>query len=172
MKYQYDYPMPSVTADCLIFAFDKNEKCLKLLLIKRKDDPFKGYWAIPGGFVEFNESIDEAAKRELKEETGIVDVPLEQFYTFGNPNRDPRGRVITIAHYCIINIDDVKIKAGDDAENADWFNIKNLPELAFDHDMIINMAISKILIKINHIKNIGKLLPNNMTLLEIKGLLR
>jgi 8-oxo-dGTP diphosphatase len=129
-KYCYDYPRPSVSVDILIIA-DK-----KILLIERKNDPFKGVWALPGGFVEENEDLFDAACRELKEETGIENVTLKQFGAFGKPGRDPRGHTISIGFMAILPTV-VKATAGDDANKAKWFSVDNLPMLAFDHTEII-----------------------------------
>ena len=142
-KYIYHWPRPMVTVDAVVFAFFQNKP--HLLLIKRKNEPFQGKWAIPGGFVGIDEELGTAVARELAEETGLLNVPLEQMHTFGKCGRDPRGRQITIAYMAIATegIDD--IKAGDDAENAQWFDIENLPEdLAFDHKQVAEFAIKKL----------------------------
>lgn len=136
--YTYKYPHPAVTTDCIIFGFDGSN--IKLLLIQRGLDPYKGAWAFPGGFLEMNETAEEGAKRELQEETGLTDAHVEQFYTFTKVDRDPRERVITIAHYALVRLSEVK--AGDDASKAQWFSLDNIPELAFDHDMILKKAIA------------------------------
>ncbi len=130
----------NVTADAVVFKKEKSETFI--LLIKRKNPPFQNQWALPGGFVENNEDLETAAKRELKEETGIELVSCEQLFTFGTPGRDPRGRTITIAYVGFAKEND-KPKAADDAKEAKWFNIKDLPELAFDHQQIIELAISR-----------------------------
>ena len=113
-------------------------------LVKRKIEPFKNKWAIPGGFVQIDESIEEAAKRELEEETGVKEVYLEQLYTFGDVDRDPRGRVITITYFALINSDKIKLKATTDVSEADWFSINNVPSLSFDHDKILKYAIKRL----------------------------
>jgi len=142
-KYIYDWPRPMVTVDAVVFAFLKNKA--KLLLIKRRNEPFKGKWALPGGFVGIDEEIEAAAARELAEETGIAGVPLEQMHTFGNVGRDPRGRQITIAFMGIATERKNKIKAGDDAAEARWFDIVKLPkDLAFDHNEVAKFAINKL----------------------------
>lgn len=126
------YKKPSVTVDTLIFTIGEHEtdnyrelenKELEILLIRRKGHPFKGKWAIPGGFVNISESIDEAAQRELKEETGVENVYLEQLYTWGEVNRDPRMRVISTSYMALVNKEQLKVKAGDDAEDAKWFSL-------------------------------------------------
>jgi 8-oxo-dGTP diphosphatase len=137
MPFVYEYPRPAVCVDCVIFTHDKSS----ILLIKRAQEPFKGYWALPGGFIEMDEALEESAKRELEEETGLKNIPLEQFYTYGNPGRDPRGRVISIAFFGVVNPEDSKICAGSDAANAQWFPLGELPILAFDHSQIILKAL-------------------------------
>lgn len=141
-RYCYDYPRPGVSADVVVFGYFDQE--LKLLLILRKHDPFKGLWALPGGFMEINETIETCALRELREETAIQQAKLEQLYAFSAINRDPRSRIITIAFWTIINYKIDHIHAGDDAIEAKWFNFKSLPLLAFDHLEIINKAIEKL----------------------------
>jgi len=134
--YTYNYPKPSVTTDCIIIKTvdDKNE----VLLIKRRHNPFAGKWALPGGFVENHEDLEDGAKRELEEETGLTNLELHQFKTYGTPGRDPRGHTISVVYYGIINNNSIGMKAGDDAEEAAWFDLNQLPPLAFDHDQILN----------------------------------
>lgn len=143
MPYTYEFPRPSLTVDCVIFAKDADG--LKVLLIKRANEPFKDGWALPGGFVEMDEPIKEAAKRELEEETGLMDIDLSQFYTFGDDiYRDPRGRTVSVVYTGITDINKQNIKASSDAKEAKWFSIKNLPLIAFDHSEIIKMAVKQI----------------------------
>ena len=139
-KYHYKYPRPSVTTDCVIFGYEGNT--LKVLLIERGNEPFKGYWAFPGGFLNMEESAEEGAKRELYEETGLKDAVIKQFHTYTDPDRDPRGRVISIAYYALIQISEVK--GGDDAAQARWFAIDEVPALAFDHDQMLQDALAKL----------------------------
>jgi 8-oxo-dGTP diphosphatase len=147
-KYVYDWPMPMVSVDAVIFAVA--EGAGKLLLIKRKYEPFKGKWAIPGGFIGIDEDLDDAVARELAEETGLTDVSLEQLHTFGKPGRDPRGRQITVVFWGIITEGFEKIKAGDDAQLAQWFDINSLPtDMAFDHDHVAKFAIERLKSKLN-----------------------
>ena len=142
-KYIYDWPRPMVTADAAVFTFIRGKA--KLLLIRRAGEPFKGKWALPGGFIEINEELADAAARELAEETGLANITLEQLHTFGKCGRDPRGRQITIVFTGIATKEHKKIKAGDDAKDARWFDIENLPkEIAFDHDEVARFAIKKL----------------------------
>lgn len=125
-----------LTVDIALYKTINNQ--VFILLIKRGNEPFKESWALPGGFVDMDETLIDAAKRELSEETGITDVNLKQFYTYGDLNRDPRGRTVSVVYYSFVNQDKANAVAGDDAADAYWFSIKNLPLLAFDHKMIIN----------------------------------
>lgn len=136
--FSYKYPRPAVTTDCVIFGFDGKQ--LHILLIERSRDPYKGTWALPGGFLEMDETAEEGAARELYEETHVKNVFLEQFYVFSAVNRDPRERVVTIAFYALVRQSDYQILAGDDAARACWFEVDELPPLAFDHDEIISKA--------------------------------
>ena len=142
-KYVYDWPMPMVSVDAAVFAVRKDGT--KILLINRKNEPFKGKWAIPGGFIGIDEELDDAVARELAEETGLTGIKLEQMHTFGKPGRDPRGRQITVVYIGIITEGLDRIKAGDDAQKAQWFDINALPsDLAFDHDAVTKFAIDKL----------------------------
>lgn len=163
-SYCYRYPHPAVTTDAVIFTISENK--LRLLLIKRGVDPFKGFWAIPGGFLELNEDLDECARRELKEETGLENIYLEQLHTFGKPDRDPRERVITVAYYAITSNADMKPKAASDASAAEWFPIDQLPKLAFDHDKIINMAHNRLKLNLDYSAIAFQFLPETFTLSE------
>lgn len=141
MAFTYNYPRPMVTTD--IIVFNTIESTTLILLIKRLNDPFKDCWALPGGFVDKNEPLLNAANRELEEETGLKNLQLEQFYTFGNPNRDPRGHTISVVFTAQISDSKVSARAGDDAKEVQWFNVNSLPHLAFDHQEIILQAIKK-----------------------------
>ena len=145
LNYCYKYPHPAVTADCVIFGFDESNK-MKVLLIQRGNDPYKGKWAFPGGFMNIDETAEQCARRELEEETGLKDVAVEQFYTFSDVNRDPRERILSVAHYAIIRLSDVK--GSDDAAKAQWFSIDEIPSLAFDHEFMFQKAIQIIKEKI------------------------
>ena len=149
MAYTYDYPRPSLTVDCVIFGLDASAR-LKVLLIQRGHDPFEGSWALPGGFVDMNEPLEAAALRELKEETGVENVFIEQLYTFGTPERDPRGRVVTVVYYALINLAEYKISADSDVKDVGWFAIDDLPKLAFDHAEILETAIQRLRGKVRY----------------------
>lgn len=137
LKYHYKYPHPAVTTDCVIFGYDGRQ--LKVLLIERGNEPDKGKWAFPGGFLNIDEQAETGALRELQEETGMTNADIRQFHTFSAPKRDPRERVISIAYYALVKIQDVK--GGDDAARASWFAIDDVPELAFDHDLMFKLAL-------------------------------
>lgn len=137
-KYSYEYPRPAMTSDCVIFGFDG--RALRILLIERGVEPFKGYWALPGGFMRMDETIEQCAARELQEETGVSNVFLEQFHTFSSVDRDPRGRVVTVAFIALVRPDDYEVAGGDDATMAIWFDASMLPPLAFDHQEIVAKA--------------------------------
>ena len=180
------YPKPSVTVDCVVFGLDDVQK-LKVLLIQRGVAPYEDEWALPGGFVKIDESIEAAAVRELKEETGIDKVFLEQLYTFGEVDRDPRDRVITVAYYALINIGEYILKAQTDGEitarsafrgflettrtkDAKWFSVEELPALAFDHEQILNAAKQRLKGKLRY-QPIGfELLPTKFTLTQLQRL--
>jgi 8-oxo-dGTP diphosphatase len=139
-----------VAVDAIVFGYNKDEG-VSLLLIKRKYDPFKGSWAIPGGFVLDHEGLEEAVARELREETGIKINYLEQLYTFGKPDRDPRTRILSVAYFGLVKSDQFeKLKAATDADEAAWFNFKKLPKLAFDHKEILKVAIDRLRGKISY----------------------
>lgn len=168
MTHTYEFPRPAVTVDCVVFGLDLKEDALRIMLIERDVPPFKGRWALPGGFVKMDESVDEAARRELREETGIEGVFLEQLYTFGEVSRDPRERVISVAYYALVSLEGHAIEAGTDARAAAWFSIDDLPGLAFDHDSIVDVAILRLKGKVVY-EPIGfKLLPEKFTLSELQ----
>ena len=139
--YAYEYPRPMVTLDAVVFSVNGGET--KVLLIRRGNPPFEGQWALPGGFVEMDETLDAGVARELQEETGVSGVDLEQFYTFGNPGRDPRGRSITVAFMGYADAENCEVQGGDDAAEARWFPTNGLPPLAFDHADIVQRALSE-----------------------------
>ncbi|MBU2590079.1 MAG: NUDIX hydrolase [Nanoarchaeota archaeon] len=157
---------PSVTVDIILFTI--TGETLKVLLVKRRIEPFRNMWALPGGFVGMNETLDQAARRELQEETGVKEHYLEQLYTFGNPERDPRGRVITVSYFALINSKDLKLKADTDVIEAKWFPINQLPELAFDHKNILDYALERLRYKLEYTTVAFQLLPQKFTLTELQ----
>ncbi|MCC6806509.1 MAG: NUDIX hydrolase [Deltaproteobacteria bacterium] len=164
----YKYERPALAVDCVVFGRD--EKALKVLLIKRGLPPFKDMWALPGGFVRIDESLDAAARRELKEETGFADVFLEQLYTFGAVDRDPRERVVSVAYYALVNLQGHQPKAASDAAEADWFALDALPKLAFDHKEILRVARERLRAKVRY-QPIGfELLPEKFSLSALQRL--
>ena len=135
MNFTYEYPRPAVTVDIIVVT---DEKMPRLLLIKRKNPPCMGAWALPGGFMDMDETLIQAANRELFEETGLKNLKLEQFYTFSKVDRDPRGRTISTVFYTKVSSEiGNQAVANDDAAELEWFNVSELPELAFDHDYIL-----------------------------------
>lgn len=147
MSYTYAYPKPSVTTDCILI--NKIHGIEKILLIKRKHEPFMGKWAFPGGFVEIDEDLPAGAQRELEEETGLSNIQLTQFKTYGKPDRDPRGRTISVVYYALLASQSLLVQAGDDAAQAAWYDLHNLPELAFDHAKILSEFIDFLLKNVN-----------------------
>ena len=167
-QYCYEYPRPSVAVDCVTFGLDEGD--LKVLLIERKHDPFAGSWALPGGFVEMNEDLETAARRELEEETHVRLSYLEQLHTYGAPERDPRGRVISVAYFALVKLVDHNVMADSDAKNAKWFCVNKLPKLAFDHRKIVTMARVRLEGKVRY-QPIGfDLLPKKFTLSQLQKL--
>src|ERR1700758_1755650 len=142
------YERPSVTVDVVMMTLRQGD--LHVLLIKRRSWPYEGMWAIPGGFVNPDESLETAAKRELREETAVEDVYLEQLYTFGDPGRDPRTRVITVVYFALLDSDRLQVRAADDAVDVSWFSVYNLPALAFDHSKILQYALSRLRGKLDY----------------------
>jgi 8-oxo-dGTP diphosphatase len=168
VSYTYKYPHPAVTVDGVVFGYDDAD--LKVLLIQRQQAPHKAKWALPGGFVGIDEALEDAARRELEEETGIAELYLEQLYTFGNPKRDPRERVISVAYYALVTLADHAVRAASDAKNVAWFPLAKLPPLAFDHDEIIAVALRRLRGKIRY-EPIGfELLPEKFPLSELQRL--
>ena len=160
-----DFPKPSVSVDVVIFTLRDND--LQVLLVKRKIAPYAGRWAIPGGFVHIDEPLDTAARRELEEEAGVRDVYLEQLYTFGDPKRDPRGRVITVAYFALIPAP-LAVQAGSDAAEARWWSMYHLPTLAFDHAKILDYALTRLRYKLEYTAVGFQLLPPTFTLTELQ----
>lgn len=166
--FEYQYPHPAVTVDCVVFGLDDDD--LKVLLIKRKFEPFKDAWALPGGFVQIDEDISEAAIRELKEETNVSNLYLEQLATYGKPERDPRERVISIAYFAIANLFKHHVQARTDALEVAWFQSDQLPSLAFDHDRIISDALQRLQDKIRYQPLVFEFLPDKFTLPQLQNL--
>jgi 8-oxo-dGTP diphosphatase len=168
MPHTYKYPRPALTVDCVVFGFDETE--LKVLLIQRGLEPFKGRWALPGGFVRLEETLEEAARRELEEEAGLKQVFLEQLYTFGAVKRDPRERVVSVAYYALVKMSAHQTKAATDAADAKWFPIAESPKLAFDHADILQTALGRLKAKVRY-EPIGfELLPPKFTLSQLQRL--
>jgi 8-oxo-dGTP diphosphatase len=168
MPHSYEYPRPALAVDAVVFALD--EKNLKVLLIKRALPPGVGKWALPGGFVRMEESLDDAARRELQEEAGLNNVFLEQLYTFGAPKRDPRGRTVSVAYYALVKLSDHNVRAATDARDAAWFDVAKLPPLVFDHDAIVETARQRLRGKVRY-QPIGfELLPKKFTLTQLQQL--
>lgn len=158
----------SLSVDCVIFGYADGK--LKVALIERKKPPFVGHWAIPGGFVEGDETVEQAAMRELKEETGIGDIYMEQFHVFSDPDRDPRGRVITVAFFALIASDKIQLVSSDDAAQAQWFPAYDLPSLPFDHDQIYAQALEALRFTVTVKPIIFELLPKKFTLSMLQNL--
>ena len=168
MPHTYRHARAALTVDCVVFGFDAGE--LKVLLIQRALAPFKGHWSLPGGFVHVDETLDDAARRELAEETGLQHVFLEQLYTFGAVKRDPRERVVSVAHFALVKLSDHAAKAATDAAEAAWFKISALPRLAFDHADMVAAALTRLQGKVRY-QPIGfELLPPKFTLSELQHL--
>ena len=156
----------AIAVDVVLFTIQ--DGTLKVLLVKRQQAPYRGAWALPGGLVEQDESVDTAVLRELQEETNIDNVYLEQLYTFGEPNRDPRGRVITVAYYALVNWQQFQLKARQRVSEASWFPVKRLPTLAFDHERIVGYALERLRYKINYTTVGFQLLSRQFTLTELQ----
>jgi 8-oxo-dGTP diphosphatase len=156
---------PLVTVDVVIFSLREND--LRVLLIRRKYPPHQGMWAIPGGFVQPDEALEAAAVRRLKEETGLGDVYLEQLYTFGEPNRDPRARIITVAYFAVIPPAD-ELPASEDMSRVRWWSIYSLPQLAFDHDQVLSYALTRLRYKLEYTAVGFELLPADFSLTELQ----
>lgn len=142
-KYEYKYPRPALTTDAIVFGVDKKLKKVQVLLILRKNDPFKNQWAFPGGFVDIDETVENCVVRELEEETGLKQKTFEQLITVSELERDPRTRTISVVFWSLIKTN-YDIKGLDDAKDAKWFSVTELPELAFDHKKILEKAIKKL----------------------------
>jgi 8-oxo-dGTP diphosphatase len=168
MTFSYEYPRAALAVDCVVFGLDETD--LKVLLIQRKLHPFQHAWALPGGFVHLDETIDEAARRELEEEAGVHDVYLEQLYTFGALDRDPRERIVTVAYYALAKLSDHRIRAATDAMGVGWFSLDDLPKLAFDHDAIVSRAHERLRGKVRYAPVGFELLPPRFSLTQLQRL--
>jgi 8-oxo-dGTP diphosphatase len=167
-KYTYEYPRPALTVDCVVFGLDDED--LKVLLVQRADNPFAGRWALPGGFVEMDETLDAAARRELEEETGLRIRFLEQLHTCGAVHRHPRGRVVTVAYFALVRLTDCDPRAASDARDARWCSVSQPPRLAFDHADILRVAHDRLRTKLSY-QPIGfELLPAKFTLRHLQHL--
>src|SRR5919199_967377 len=161
------YERPSVTVDVVIFTLQNGE--LHVLLVKRKNWPFEGCWAIPGGFINMDESLEQAARRELEEETGVRDIYLEQLYTFGAPKRDPRTRVISVAYIALVRADMQTLRVSEESTDVRWFAVRRLPgPLAFDHDTILATGLDRLRSKLEYTTLAFQLLPEVFSILELK----
>jgi len=166
LPYCYAYPHPAVTTDVVLFTIDDSR--LKLLLISRASEPFAGQWALPGGFLEIDEDLKDGALRELREETGVSGIYLEQLRTFGRPGRDPRERVISVAYYALAPCERLTVRAASDAAEASWFPVADLPALAFDHAQIIQAAHERLVAKLDYSTIAFQFMPERFTLSELQ----
>jgi 8-oxo-dGTP diphosphatase len=164
------FRMPKVTMTTDIVIFTIREGHLEILLIQRSNPPFQGWWALPGGLVEEDEDLDVCAGRELEEETKVAGIALEQLHTFGAPQRDPRGRLVTVAYYTLVRPDFLNPKAASDAANVRWFEVDKLPSLAFDHAAIIAMARGRLPFRLDESPDAFGFLPKKFTLVELRTL--
>jgi len=160
------YERPAVTVDVLIFTVLQEK--LQIALIQRGLPPYEGEWALPGGFVRADESLDEAARREIAEEAGVTDTFLEQLYTFGDPERDPRGRVITVAYFALVPGEKLVLRAETDAAAVQWFPVHAVPALAFDHAEILAAAVNRLKAKLEYANIAFALLPASFSLSELQ----
>jgi 8-oxo-dGTP diphosphatase len=168
MAFTYEYPRAALAVDCVVFGLDASD--LKVLLVQRQLPPFEHAWALPGGFVRVDETVDTAARRELAEEAGVADVFLEQLYTFGDLDRDPRERVVTVAYYALAKLADHKVRAATDAIGVGWFALDDLPKLAFDHARIVDAARERLRGKVRYAPIGFELLPPRFSLTQLQRL--
>jgi len=166
--YKYEYPHPAVTVDCVVFGLDGGT--LEVLLIQRALEPFRGTWALPGGFIKMDEDLEAGARRELEEETGVSQLYLEQLGAYGAPGRDPRERVITVAWFAIVNRFEHKVRASTDAVDAHWFPLDGLPELAFDHATILADGLKRLQQQLRRQPLGFEFLPKEFTLTQLQRL--
>jgi 8-oxo-dGTP diphosphatase len=168
MSFTYKYPRPALTVDCVIFGFDAAQKELRVLLIQRGLEPFRGKWALPGGFVKVGEDTETAARRELEEEAGLKQLFMEQFHTFSDPKRDPREHVVSVAYFALVPFLSHPPKADTDASDAAWFAVDEVPSLAFDHKLILDTALQRLRQKIQREPAGFELLPRQFTLTQLQ----
>lgn len=164
--FTYHYPHPAVTADCVVFGFDGSQ--LQLLLIERGNEPYKGCWAFPGGFMNIDETAEQCAVRELYEETGLRIKDIEQFHTYTSVDRDPRERVITVAFWAIAHVE--AVSGGDDAAKAEWFPVDKIPNMAFDHAEILSCALENLKQRVYFEPVVFELLPYEFTMSQLQKL--
>ena len=167
MPFTYDYPHPAVTTDVVLFTIQ--DERLLVLLIRRAQDPFRGHWALPGGFIDIDEDLEPCARRELAEETGLTGMYLEQLCTVGTPGRDPRERVISVVYFGLVPYETVAPKAASDAEAVEWFPVEDPPALAFDHDAILRLARARLSAKLGYSSIALRLMPEKFTLSELQS---
>ena len=165
-SYCYSHPHPAVTTDVVVFTI--RDQRLQLLLVRRGGPPFQGCWALPGGFLDIDEDLEQCAQRELQEETGVSGVFLEQLYTFGDPGRDPRERVISVTYYALVPSDRLQLQAASDATDARWFPFEALPRLAFDHNRVIALAHQRLVAKLSYSTIAFQFMPERFTLSELQ----
>lgn len=168
MPHTYEFPRAALTTDSIVFGLDEDD--VKVLLIKRGLEPYKGKWALPGGFLRPDESPEQCARRELREETGLTNIFLEQLYTFGDPKRDPREHVVTIAYFALVNLIEHPPTADTDADDAAWFPFDEVPNLAFDHAEILTTARERLTAKLRYTPAAFELLPKKFTIPELQNL--
>lgn len=160
------FEQPGVTVDLVVFTV--NMEMLKVLLVKRAEEPFSGLWSLPGGFLKSGESLEDAAQRVLRDKTGVQEVYLEQLYTFGRPDRDPRSRVITVSYFALIPWEHLKRPASEKVSNLDWFSVDEPPVLAFDHKEILSYAVERLRAKAGYSNIVYGLLPTRFRLSELQ----
>lgn len=170
LPYCYEFPRPSVTVDAVVFGVEG--RALNVLMIKRALAPFRGRWAFPGGFLNMSESLEDGVRRELWEETSVKPAHLEQLYTFGNPGRDPRGRVISVAYMALVRSSSHSLQASSDASDARWFFVDELrrKRLAFDHESVLDLALARLQAKIRYAPIGFDLLPESFSLVRLQAL--
>lgn len=169
MPWTYEFPMFAVTVDCVVFGLEMAERRrLEVLLMQRENEPFAGSWALPGGFVGIGENIEAAAIRKLKQKTGLQNVYLEQLYTFGEPERDPRARVVSCAYYALARPHQPSVEPGSLSARAEWFDLTKLPALAFDHSEILHCGLKRLRGKLSYTPIGIELLPEEFTMPDLQ----